>query len=148
MSGMDTDNPVVSLCIEGMAAEVQGRRDEARALFARAWELRHDDYDACVAAHYVARHQPTPEDALHWNQEALARALLVGDERVHGFLPSLYLNLARSYEVLNDWSAASHFYDVAAGRLDGVGDDRYGDTVRYGVAEGKRRVDERGRSNF
>lgn len=139
---MDTDNPVMSLCIRGMAAEADGCLADARALFDRAWELRQDDYDACIAAHYVARHQPTPEDTLHWNQEALARALLAGHHRVRSFLPSLYLNLAHSYEVVGDWSTAAHYYDTAARYLDQVDSGRYGDILRYGAAEGKRRVDE------
>jgi hypothetical protein len=50
----------------------------------QAWEKRKDDYDACVAAHYVARHQ--------WNQESLDRADAVNAESVQGFYPSLYLN--------------------------------------------------------
>lgn len=127
---MDADNLVVSLCIQGMEAEAQSRPADASALFTRAWELRQEDYDACVAAHYVARHQPTPEDTLHWNQEALARALLAGRYRVRWFLPSLYLSLARSYEVAGDWSAAAHYYDAAAEHLDDVNRGRYGDVVR------------------
>ncbi len=59
----------------------------------QAWEAPTDDYEACVAAHYEARHQEGPQDALHWNQEALARAEVVGDDRVRSFYPSLYLNM-------------------------------------------------------
>ncbi|RGC68468.1 hypothetical protein C5N14_13190 [Micromonospora sp. MW-13] len=35
---------------------------------------RTDDYDACVAAHYLARQQDDPEEILRWNQEALRHA--------------------------------------------------------------------------
>jgi hypothetical protein len=84
---MDPENPVVKLCAQGMEAEFAGRPVEARDLFVRAWEARADDYDASVAAHFVARHQATPQETLRWNQEALARADAVGDERVRGFYP-------------------------------------------------------------
>jgi hypothetical protein len=64
---MDLNNPVIKLCIEGTRAEFEGRTDDARILYSQAWEARKDDYDACVAAHYVARFQGTPEDNLRWN---------------------------------------------------------------------------------
>ncbi|TWE22654.1 hypothetical protein [Prauserella muralis] len=89
---LNPDNPVVRLCGEGMAAEAQGRPAEARTLFERAWQAATDDYEACVAAHYLARHQPTPEDTLHWNQVCLERA-----DRVAGFHASLHATLARAH---------------------------------------------------
>ncbi len=51
---------------------------------------------------------------LRWNQEALARADAVGDERVHNFYPSLYVNMGRSYEVLGNWAEARRYYKLAA----------------------------------
>jgi hypothetical protein len=72
-------------------------------LFFRAWEeQRSDHFDACVAAHYVARHQDMPTETLHWNQLSLEHANAVGDERVEGFSSSLYLNLGRSQAGLGD----------------------------------------------
>ena len=59
---IDPTNPVVALCSEGMAAE--GTPAEALRLFERAWAARRDDYDAAIAAHFVARHQASPEDTL------------------------------------------------------------------------------------
>ena len=67
-----------------------------------------------VAAHYVARHQPHPEDVLHWNQVALDCAIAVGDESVESIYPSLYVNLGSSYEVLGQQSEARRYYDLAA----------------------------------
>lgn len=138
---MDVNNPVVKLCAEGMRAEGEGRLEDARALFEQAWEASADDYDACVAAHYVARHQPTPEETLRWNQESLRRAEGVGDERVQGFYPSLYLNMGHSYEVLGDLAEARRYYDLASERLGEIPDGRYGDVVRGGVAEARKRTD-------
>lgn len=57
---IDPDNAVVKLCAQGMQAEGAGRRGDARALFEQAWEIAGDDYERCIAAHYLARHQDGP----------------------------------------------------------------------------------------
>ena len=139
---MDPNNPVVKLCVEGMQAEGAGRHDDAHALFTRAWEARTDNWEACIAAHYLARHQPTPQDTLRWNQEALDRAELVTDDRVHGFYPSLYLNLGHSHEQLGNLAEARRFYDLAAAESAALPEDRYGGVVRQGIENGQRRVTE------
>ena len=137
---MDAKNPVVKLCLQGMRAEGEGRHEDALALFMQAWEAARDDYDACVAAHFVARHQDSPQETLRWNQEALARALAVGDERVQGFYPSLYLNMGYSYELLGNLAEARKYYDLAAEGVDDLPEGRYGDIVRQGIAEAHKRV--------
>jgi len=111
---MDTTNPIIQLCIQGSQAEFEHRRDDAHALYQQAWELHADDYEACIAAHYLARFQETPEEILLWNQIALEHANEVGDERVNDFYPSLYLNLAHSYEILENQTEAQRFYNLAA----------------------------------
>ena len=111
---MDLNNPVIQLCLAGTQAEFEGRLDAARAAYRQAWELAQDDYDACVAAHYVARLQPDPAAALYWNQVALARAEAVADERARSFYPSLYLNLGQSYEALGNETEAQKYYALAA----------------------------------
>lgn len=133
-------NPVVKLCAEGMQAEAEGRPDEALALFNQAWAASQDDYDACVAAHFVARHQDSPQQMLQWNLEALARANAVGDERVRSFYPSLYVNLGYSYETLGNRAEARRHYELAAERLDDLPPGPYGDLVRDGVAQGLERT--------
>jgi hypothetical protein len=112
---MDTKNPVIQLCMEGSRAEFEHRIKNARALYQQAWEARKDDYDACIAAHYVARFQETPEETLHWNQVALGHANAVQDESVKEFYSSLYVNLGHSYEALGDQVNAQKYYQLAAG---------------------------------
>jgi hypothetical protein len=111
---MDLNNPVVKLCAEGTRAEFEGRHDDARILYMQAWEASQDDFEACVAAHYVARYQESPQDRLRWNQEALLRAAAVGDERVCSFYPSLYLNMGHSFEVIGNMAEAKRYYELAA----------------------------------
>jgi len=137
---VDPNNPIVQLCVEGMKAEGAGRPDDARALFTRAWETHTDDWEACVAAHYLARHQPTPADTLRWNQEALYRAERVTDDRVHGFYASLYLNLGHSHEQLGNLPEARRYYDLAAAQSGELPDGRYAGIVQQGIENGQRRV--------
>ncbi len=93
----DPDNPVIRLCAAGM--EVDGEPTRALALFEQAWAARRDDFDASVAAHFVARHQATPRATLEWNERALKHAEAVTDDRAATLLPSLCLNLAESYRL-------------------------------------------------
>lgn len=111
---MDTNNHVIRLCIQGTQAEFEKRFEDARLLYQQAWEAHEDDYEACIAAHYVARFQENPEDVLHWNKAALEHAMAVKDERVKEFLPSLYLSLGRSYEILGEMDKSESYYQLAA----------------------------------
>lgn len=106
---------MIKLCVEGTQAEFEGRIEAARALYRQAWAAARDDYEMCVAAHYVARHQENPQDRLRWNREALLRAEAVGDERVHSFYPSLYVNMGSAYEALGNVAEAKRYYELAAG---------------------------------
>jgi hypothetical protein len=137
---MDPDNPVVKLCVEGMQAEAEGRLDDATGLFLQAWAARQDDFDACIAAHYVARHQEKPEEVLHWNRLALDHAGAAGEERVQGFYPSLYLNMGWSYEELGNPEEAGKYYELAARRVEELPAGPYRDTVQEGINNGKKRV--------
>jgi tetratricopeptide (TPR) repeat protein len=111
---MDLDNPVIQLCIQGTQAEFQGQPENARSFYRKAWDVAHDDYEACIAAHYMARHQEDPQERLHWNQVALERARSVTDGSVQEFYPSLYLNMGQSHELLGNLIDAKRYYLLAA----------------------------------
>ncbi len=111
---IDLDNPVVQLCAEGTRAEFEGRPDDAEARYRHAWDAAQDNYEACIAAHYLARFQTTPADSFHWNQEALHRAQAVADDRVQAFLPSLYLSMGYACEQVGDLQEAQRYYSLAA----------------------------------
>jgi hypothetical protein len=117
---MDPNNPVVKLCAAGMAAEGDGRRADAKVLYEQAWAARTDDFEAELA----------------WNREALTRADAAADERVRGFYPSLYLNLAHSLEQLGHIATAHEHYSLAAARLADLPDSPYAGLVRTGVTAG------------
>ena len=127
-----------------MRAESKGDPDEARDLFERAWAVAADDYDRCVAAHFLARHQPSPAENLRWNEEALrlADAVAATDpERVRSFYPSLHLNVGYAWEVVGQTDTARRHYTLAAQGFADLPDGPYGDMIRGGVVEGLRRLE-------
>ena len=143
---MDPNNPVVKLCAQGIEAEMKGRRDEARSLFLQAWELRQDDVDACIAAHYVARHQETPAETLRWNELALTHAISASADSIRSFYPSLYLNLGKSYEDLGDTARARELYELGERCISDVPDGGYADVVRQGLHNALQRVGQEDRA--
>lgn len=134
----DPENIVVQLCAQGMQAETEGRDAQARDLFLQAWEAAEDDYDACIAAHYLARHQPTPQETLRWNQECLTRADKVGDDRVRGFYASLHGNMARAHRDLGQIKQAREHFESAAKHIDVVTAGPHNQWLRYRIAAGLR----------
>lgn len=128
---IDSDSPTVQLCAAGMA--VDGDPILARAYFARAWEARSCDYDASIAAHFVARHQPTVEDRLHWNQLAVQHAEAVPGVRAHPLLASLYLNLGDSYLAVGRATDAAAAAALGLAALQHLAPDGYGAFVAQGL---------------
>ena len=128
---IDPNNPVVLLCAAGM--ERDGEPEEARRLFQHAWDARRNDYDAAIAAHYLARHQPTPHETLRWNSLAVTHAERVVDGRTTELFPSLYLNLASSLTALGRLDEAREIIGRAKQRLEGLRADGYRDFLAIGI---------------
>ncbi|GLY93616.1 hypothetical protein Acsp02_08720 [Actinoplanes sp. NBRC 103695] len=137
---MDLDNHVLKLCQDGMRAEAEGRLADAKVLFEQAWAGRADDYEACVAAHYLARHQDEPTETLRWNQEALAHADAVGDDRVAAFYPSLHIGVAMASERLGDLADARAAYERASGHVAALPADAYGEQLRTAITDALHRL--------
>jgi hypothetical protein len=125
-----------------MAAEGEGRMDAAAALFSEAWRVSANDYEACIAAHYLARHQATAEDALWWNQEALRRADAALDSLVEPFYPSLYLNVADSFERLGRNLEAYRHYTLAVTHVAAFPAGGYAAMIRESAGRGQERTRE------
>lgn len=137
---MDPENPVVKLCARGMEYESKGNFNEASTVFMAAWTQSTDDFERCVAAHYVARHQKSQDEALIWNQRSLDYARSVGDDRVIGLFPSLYLNMGKSYEDLGRFDDARRFYAMTVEVLPTLPDNQYGKIIRDAVERAQERV--------
>jgi hypothetical protein len=109
---MRLDSRTAQLCIAGTQAEFARDLATARALFAEAWAAARDDYDAAMAAHYVAHLATDPREALRWNLIALERAAL--DARTESFLGSLLVCGGGSYEALGHAAEAEHYFALAS----------------------------------
>ena len=107
-------NPVIKLCLQGMAMEAQGKPEEASTLFAEAWNTATDDFEKFTAAYYVARHQKNVSDRLKWYETTLQNALTLNDDAVKAAFPSLYTHMAQCYEELGDPDNAKKNHELAA----------------------------------
>ena len=106
-------NHVVQCCLQGMNLEEKGKAGEAGKLFLQGWNEATNDFEKFLAAYYVARHQKTVSDKINWLETTLQFALKVNDNTVMSALPSLYLNIAKCYEDLNDPVKAKDYSDLA-----------------------------------
>jgi hypothetical protein len=70
----DTNNKVIQLCAKGMEIEAT-QPLKVKALFMQAWNEAETNIEKFTAAYYVARHQLSIEDKLHWDEAALKFAL-------------------------------------------------------------------------
>jgi tetratricopeptide (TPR) repeat protein len=136
----DPENPINKLCAYGMQLEGEGKPEEAAQAFVQAWSQATNNKEKFTAAHYVARHQKTIADKLQWDQTALDLALLIDDEALQSLYPSLYLNIAKGYEDLNDFSNARANYQLALQYTSSLPDDGYGKMIKSGITKGIERV--------
>jgi len=138
----DPENTVIMLCAQGMQLEGEGKRDEASALFTLAWNEANTPIEKFTAAHYVARHQTTVADKLQWDTTCLAIALTIDNDEMKATYPSLYLNIAKCYEDLNDIEKARTHYALASSYTNFLADDGYANMIKAGVEKGLQRVAE------
>ena len=110
----ELDSRTAHLCIAGTQAEFLRDLDTARRLFSEAWDAAADDYDAAMAAHYVAHLACDPHEALRWNLVALERASR--DPRADSFMGSLLVSLGGSYEALGLTTEAERYFALASER--------------------------------
>lgn len=136
---IDPLNPMVQMLGEAAAREATDP-EAAAAAYLRAWDVAADAYERCMAAHYVARIQASPEERYRWNLVALEEALAVGDERVDGFLASLRLNLGRSLEDLRRLPDARTAYDRARDAAARLADGPYRSTIEDALERADRRI--------
>ena len=117
------NNHVIKLCIEGMGNEETGKTKEASNLFLQAWNEATNDFEKFLAAYYVARHQENTFNKLKWLETALQFALKINDDAVKAAFPSLYSNIAKCYEELNDLDNAKKNYELAMSFTDKPSDN-------------------------
>lgn len=137
---IDPENPVVRLVMESNEAEVAGDHDRQGVLLREAWAAATTPYERAVAAHYIARIQPTPAGSHHWNRDALDHARQAPAEAVRALMPSLHLAFAESLERVGSLDRAAEAYrdtiEAASGLPEAEGYVR-------AAEDGLRRVGER-----
>ncbi|MBN9313955.1 hypothetical protein [Elizabethkingia miricola] len=136
----DPDNNVVKLCAQGMNLEGKGKLKDANRLFLQAWKEATNDFEKFTAAHYVARYQKSVEEKLKWDETALQLAFKIDDDTIKETYPSLYLNIAKCYEDLNDFVNAKKNYQLALSFTNKLPDNGYGDIIIEGIKNGIKRV--------
>ena len=67
-------------------------------------------------------------------------ALKLNDETIKGFYPSLYLNIAKCYEDMNDMELARSNYQTALSFSNFLPDDGYGKMIKTGILTGITRI--------
>lgn len=107
------NNNIVKLCLLGMEMEAKDKPGEAEELFLQAWNDAADNFEKFISAYYVARHQKNSADKLKWLETALRHALKINDRGVKAAFPSLYLDITKCYEDLNDPEGAKKNRELA-----------------------------------
>ncbi len=136
----DPNNNVVKLCAQGIDNEGKGKPEEASKLFLLAWKEAINEFERFTAAHYVARHQKSVADKLKWDETTLQLALKINNDTVKKAFPSLYLNIAKCYEDLNDLDNAKKNYELAHSFTNLLPDNGYGNMIKGGIMKGLERV--------
>lgn len=136
----DADNNIVKLCAHGMNLEGDGKNEEAYATFLLAWTESTNDFEKLTAAHYLARQQKCIADKLKWDQIALDLALQIDDDKIIACYPSLYLNIAKCFEDLNDFDQSRINYESAFSFTGALEEDGYGKMITSGISAGMERI--------
>lgn len=136
----DPNNEIVKLCIQGMELEVKCEVEEAHKLFMQAWNQATNDLERFISAHYIARHQKSVADKLKWDEMALDFALKINDKTIEASYSSLYLNIAKCYEDLQDFAKAKANYQSAFSFSNSLSNDGYGNMIKSGIKNGLERV--------
>lgn len=95
-------NPIVKLCLQGMALEEKNDIESALKIFMQAWNEAQIDDEKFLCAHYIARCQGGVEAQLQWLETTLQLATTINNDVVNSALPNLHLNIAKCYEAMND----------------------------------------------
>ena len=144
---MDKNNPIIRLVNKGTELEKEKRVDDAQKLFVQAWNEATNDWEKCIAAHFVARHQTSPEESLKWNMESLTQANNVHEPIIRGYYPSLYLAVGTSYEKIGNVIEAKRYYQLAFERISDLPTDpeneHYSKGVRETILERKTALDQK-----
>lgn len=75
-----------------------------------------------------------------WDETALDMALRTNDDNLASNYPSLYLNIAKGYEDLEDFHNAKMNYELALSFTHLLSEDGYGRMIQSGINNGINRL--------
>lgn len=107
-------NPIVKLCLQGMALEEQHKTEEAGQLFQQALDEATNNFERFLASYYIARLQTVPTDTLHWLEATLQLALSINDAAVKCAIPALYQRMSTCFKELGEQEKAMEMNRLAA----------------------------------
>jgi rifampin ADP-ribosylating transferase len=108
------DNPIVKLCLQGMAMEAKEMTEEAHQLFLQAWNESTRPFERFMCAWFLARVQAQAADRLQWLETALQEVTAIQDGSVKSALAPLYSAIARCQEELGHAGLAERMRAKAA----------------------------------
>ncbi|MGI6298379.1 MAG: NAD(+)--rifampin ADP-ribosyltransferase [Saccharofermentanales bacterium] len=109
----DPNNEIIKICMNGLNLEESGKIKEAAAIFHEAWKKATDDFEKFIAAFHFARIQKNINVKLKWLETSLECALNINDDNVKSAYSTIYLNIAKCYEELNDFENAKRNYELS-----------------------------------
>ena len=113
---LDSDDAVTHiryLLERGRTYNSSGEPEKAKPLFIEAWDMAREakqDVLAVDAAHMVAIVEP-PDEAIRWNETAVAFAEQSTNANAKNWLGSLYNNLGWSYFTKQEYATALDFFE-------------------------------------
>lgn len=106
-------NPVVKLCLQGMAKEANGQPQPATEAFRAAWATASNDHERFIVSWHLARMQNDAAERLRWFETALLHAAQADVHAVRSALPLLQAEIARCHEDLRQPEAARRHRGLA-----------------------------------
>lgn len=96
------NNPIVRLCLQAMALEAQGQKEQAEKLYEQAWQEGQTEHDQFLAAYYMTRIQTDSVEKLIWLKKAIELAETINDASVKSAFPNLYATLSEIHHALGN----------------------------------------------
>lgn len=107
-------NPIVQLCIQGIAAKEKGDHAEAQRVFFEATARASNDLESFIAAFFVAEAETSASKRLQWFRISLRHAIAGKDVAMLSALPTLYSNIAECFSDLGDEQSAAKYAQLSS----------------------------------
>jgi rifampin ADP-ribosylating transferase len=107
-------NPIVQLCLQGLALEEKGAAEKGEKLFLQAWDQAAPGFEKFISAYFLARVQKNTSEKLKWLETALQMARQINEDSVRSSFPVLFSSIAKCNRKLNRLDEAEKNESAAA----------------------------------